>query len=578
MLVIISDLHLGDGTTADSIPPSAFELFAKRLRQDAHFAAMNYRKDEPFGTYKPFEQLDVILLGDILDPLHSTGWLYPLQDTDSNSAYQDEGGKKKFTFITNPGEADYIRPWSWTDSIDPVSRQKFAKKLREVTLAILEHNQPGLKVFRDLAAGTRIEFDGEDGLGGRSDSAPKIPLKVKFYYMVGNHDWYYHLPGEEFNEIRKIIIENMGLQNQPGCPFPYDLGDDIPEKIKSKEGTWRTDIQEGNDDAIKIRRLLEEYRVFARHGDYYDSFNFDKEKGRNYATLGDVFTMEVCNRFPPHLEKAAIDAQSRKLIPPHELNKYDGNVEYLVTGGNTAYVREMRQITNIRPALATPLLITGQLKRLSQDIILRRSKQFENLDDKVKEEEINKILRDFEHAASKEIRSKAKELEYVMKEVWDQLVDEFLELDFVRAKDKWGLDIVDKLQFVVKISKTISSRQLDDLVYMFQNQKAAGHDRSFAKFALEEPAFLQSDINRRARFFVYGHTHHHEVIPMDYDAIYGNKYMYFNSGTWHTYFDLTRKDPKEKKFIPYKTLTYITFYKKEEHGDQDFETWSGAYA
>ncbi len=50
MLVIISDLHLGDGTTADSIPASAFCLFAKRLRQDAHFAAMNYRKMSPLGV------------------------------------------------------------------------------------------------------------------------------------------------------------------------------------------------------------------------------------------------------------------------------------------------------------------------------------------------------------------------------------------------------------------------------------------------------------------------------------------------------------------------------------------------
>jgi len=66
MLVIISDLHLGDGTTAESIPASAFYLFAKRLRQDAHFASVNY------GKYRPIEELDVILLGDILDPLHST--------------------------------------------------------------------------------------------------------------------------------------------------------------------------------------------------------------------------------------------------------------------------------------------------------------------------------------------------------------------------------------------------------------------------------------------------------------------------------------------------------------------------
>ena len=38
------------------------------------------------------------------------------------------------------------------------------------------------------------------------------------------------------------------------------------------------------------------------------------------------------------------------------------------------------------------------------------------------------------------------------------------------------------------------------------------------------------------------------------------------------------KNPIEKKFIPYKALTYITFYKDQEHDDRNFETWSGAYA
>jgi hypothetical protein len=46
MLVIISDLHLGDGTTANSIAPNAFQLFANRLNETAYFAS--FRKD---GTY-----------------------------------------------------------------------------------------------------------------------------------------------------------------------------------------------------------------------------------------------------------------------------------------------------------------------------------------------------------------------------------------------------------------------------------------------------------------------------------------------------------------------------------------------
>jgi UDP-2,3-diacylglucosamine pyrophosphatase LpxH len=320
-------------------------------------------------------------------------------------------------------------------------------------------------------------------------------------------------------------------------------------------------MEEGNDDAEKISRLLQGYKVFARHGDYYDPFNFDIVKGRDYATLGDVFTMEVCNRFSPHLGQKRFDPKTGKL------SNDDTMGSPVIEGGNTDYVKELRQITNIRPALATPLWVTGQLKRISQDIVLRRSTKFD-------EQQIDELLKKFENAP-KGIQRESKDLEAKLKEVWDELVDQFMHLDFIRNKDKWGLDVVDKMQLVITISKTISSKQLDELVYMMQNRNATGSDHSFARFALEEPAF-----NRKidpAKYIVYGHTHHHEIVPIDYDTIRG-KQMYFNSGTWHTYFDLARKNPKDKKFIPYKALTYITFYRPSEHGDQDFETWSGAYA
>src|SRR5215510_4967679 len=91
MLVVISDLHLGDGTTAESIPASAFYLFAKRLRQDAHFASM---RD---GKYQPIKELDVILMGDILDPLHSTKWMFPLQGEEE---YVRVAGKQNLLRIT----------------------------------------------------------------------------------------------------------------------------------------------------------------------------------------------------------------------------------------------------------------------------------------------------------------------------------------------------------------------------------------------------------------------------------------------------------------------------------------------
>ena len=70
MLVIVSDLHLGDGTTASSITPSAFHLFANRLSETAYFAS--FRTD---GKYRPLKSMELVLMGDILDPIHSTRWL-----------------------------------------------------------------------------------------------------------------------------------------------------------------------------------------------------------------------------------------------------------------------------------------------------------------------------------------------------------------------------------------------------------------------------------------------------------------------------------------------------------------------
>ena len=57
MLVIISDLHLTDGTSGATISAGAFEVFAERLQDLA--CAASYRAD---GSYRPIEQLDVLLL------------------------------------------------------------------------------------------------------------------------------------------------------------------------------------------------------------------------------------------------------------------------------------------------------------------------------------------------------------------------------------------------------------------------------------------------------------------------------------------------------------------------------------
>ena len=99
---------------------------------------------------------------------------------------------------------------------------------------------------------------------------------------------------------------------------------------------------------------------------------------------------------------------------------------------------------------------------------------------------------------------------------------------------------------------------------------------TFARHALKEEAFL----NGSARFVVYGHTHHHEIVPLDSIPNMPRpiNQMYINSGTWHTYFDLAINKPGEQKFIPCLVLTYVAFYKNDERKGRCFETWSGTFS
>ncbi|MBK7452002.1 MAG: hypothetical protein IPJ47_22405 [Anaerolineales bacterium] len=456
MLIIISDLHLGDGTTADSIAPSAFKLFARRLSETAHFASI--RKD---GKYRPIERMDVILLGDIIDPLHSTRWL----DTD-------------------PGDKEYIRPWS--DHSSPA----YAKKLLDVTRAILNKNEESLQVMRRLATGEEIQLVPASRKGEPDyESRIRLPLKVHFHYMVGNHDWYYHLKGPAFDAIRAEMIRRMGLSNPLNTPFPFEA-----------------------EESPEIAELFERHKVYARHGDIYDRFNYDRTIGRDHGTLGDVFTMDVCNRYPVEVSK-----RYRDRLP-------------------TGIVNSLRKITNVRPLLATPLWISGQIRQFAGN----------------------------------------RKLENDLKKVWDEIADEFLQLDFVRQADKaFRFDMVDAMEWAVKLSGNASVKTINEVV-VWVHKKMWGGKNSFSRYALEESAFKTG----KAQYIAYGHTHGYEVVPLALNTStpVPESQIYFNSGTWHSYYDLAVGSPEKQNFIPYQTLTYLTFYSPEEHDGRQFEAWSGSYA
>jgi UDP-2,3-diacylglucosamine pyrophosphatase LpxH len=370
-----------------------------------------------------------------------------------------------------------------------VDSPTFAGALAETTRAILDENRRSLEILRGLANGESILLPPATA-NGQPDGASRerIPVPVRIHYMVGNHDWYYRLPGESFDAIRRTVIESLGLCNDAG-PFPFELEEDPA-----------------------LKETLSAYGVYARHGDYYDKFNFNREKGRNHATLGDIFTMDVCNRYPVEVER-----------------RYGDDLP-------DAIVDSLRRITNVRPALATPLWISGQIRR---------------------------------HAGSTA-------LEEELKEVWDELCDQFLELDAVREEDKaFRFDMVDALQIILKISKRASFETLNDIV-LWAHNRLHENERSLAGNALKEPAFLDGS----ARFIVYGHSHHHEIVPLDAEGEPPDEHyqLYFNSGTWRSYHDLAVRKPEEQKFIPYETFTYLNFYRDGERSGRAFEAWSGAYA
>lgn len=99
MLVIVSDLHLKDGTTGSAITPDAFRVFAEKLRSTTYRAS--WRADD---RYDPIKTIDLLLLGDIFDLIRSERWL-----------------------TKQTGEPENIRPWD-----DPHS-QAYIEKIHEIT-------------------------------------------------------------------------------------------------------------------------------------------------------------------------------------------------------------------------------------------------------------------------------------------------------------------------------------------------------------------------------------------------------------------------------------------------------------
>ncbi|UCC29859.1 MAG: metallophosphoesterase [Phycisphaerales bacterium] len=448
MLVLISDLHFTDGTSGEAVRAGAFKLFRERLRDLAYDASWRAN-----GRYEPIERVDLVLLGDILDVIRSTKWL-----------------------------TGTVRPWSNWKS------QAFKNKVRTITEAILDKNKESLGCLKSLQDPKVLTIPDATRTGRPKrverdpEATGRLPVQVRVHYMVGNHDWFYHLPGASYNRLRQKIVDALGLSNSPNEPLAHEPG-----------------------ESPTIRDLLAEHRVFARHGDVFDPFNYEGD--RNASSLGDAIVVELLNRFPSEVER-----QMGRQLPQECL---DG----------------LKEVDNVRPLMIIPGWIEGLLQRTCPD------------------------------------PGQAQRV----KGLWDDLADEFLKLSFVRERDKrFKIDLVDKLQAALKFSQSVSLRILGRLPIWLDELVAS---KPSYEHALGEQAFK----NRTARCVVYGHTHRHEVVPLDScfmaQGLLNQRYV--NSGTWRRVQERARWRPQEQEFMGCYVMTYVAVFRDNERGGRTLETWSG---
>jgi UDP-2,3-diacylglucosamine pyrophosphatase LpxH len=160
------------------------------------------------------------------------------------------------------------------------------------------------------------------------------------------------------------------------------------------------------------------------------------------------------------------------------------------------------------------------------------------------------------------------------KKVWDGLVDNLLGLDFVHKHHSFFhlFDSVDQLEWALKFSKGVSKANLSRL-YAWITEKFTTRDSSYYPHATAEDTFK----SRAARSVVYGHTHVYEMVPLD-SVVVSNAFLdqvYFNSGTWRPYHQLSRVHPEQEGFVKFQLMTYLAFFNDDERGGRPFETWSG---
>jgi UDP-2,3-diacylglucosamine pyrophosphatase LpxH len=417
MLVFLSDVHLTDGSSGETIKPMAFRIFAENVRKLVE-------------SLKPSlpEELRLVLLGDIFDIIRSTKWL-----------------------------SNCIRPW------DEASTGQ-GKIVNDILDNILEKNKDSLKELLSLK-----EWAVQKGL----------PFDIS--YVIGNHDWLIN----RYPSCRNSVANALGIDGK---------------------------------NLFSSEFFDPSHKVFARHGDVYDDFNY--MGNRDASSIGDAIVIELLNKYP---EQAA--NKLSRLVAAGSVTQAEANL----------IAAQLKELDNIRPLTDAPSWVIAVANKTA-----------------------NRFARS------------------IIEEAWETCVDDFFKVPFIKNQDKflWP-DLIDFLQVALKLSSHISKKSLEKLIDFkerwFAEDVAGGYDRH----AFAEPRVRSGE----ASFVLYGHTHDHLIIPMDQTPLPGGSNqdkIYFNTGTWRKTWNKVRFDPANREFLGWHVLTYVSIFKPSENGPYNFEIWNAS--
>jgi UDP-2,3-diacylglucosamine pyrophosphatase LpxH len=484
MLVVISDLHLSDpffikaGTTLNrTINPKAFDIFVKRVIEAAERLGWENETSYP-------KEIDIVLNGDILDFIRSALW-YPFP----------------------------ARPWN--NPIGPGATEPLAQPLPLSASVpdIIEAIWDSLSNHEDNRAAFGCLTALQSSIG---DHLRRTDITVRIHYLVGNHDWFLHLPTDPaLDRVRNSIIATMGLcpitHPNDATPFPYDPLTESP---------------------FLLDKMLD-HRVFARHGDFLDSWNFSgnndprfpvETEMRNQSSRGDALVIELFSGFA-----VGVLGSLPNLLPQITRDRVR---DYLL------------EIDNLRPYSLFP-------------------------------EWLQTLLNGIPNGQGKGVVEET--MARVLKRCIGSLIDAF------KCNPAWkGLSSLSSLvpeeKYLDLASGIIRILTFMDKIHPFLDN-CAQDCRDGAYF---EGLLRTGQVN----YVVYGHTHHYEITPLDNVSLSRGgtpqtySWYYLNSGTWRPVIrKCVRETHDPAEFVNYHNMSYMIFYTDAElrpgNAQSRFDCWNG---